>query len=106
MPRDLNEFKRFISIGKSRGYKFIMHNGKFDTVRILWSYGIDIPIDHDTMIQAYLLSTVDELKDHRGKWLGLKYVAQRVLGVDNWDIDTSKKTSTDEEDVIPYLLLD
>lgn len=106
LPTDLEEFKTFINICKQKGHKFIMHNGKFDTVRILWSYGIDIHIDHDTMILAYLLSTVDELKDNRGKWLGLKYVATRELGVENWDIDKSKKTSTEEKDVIPYLNLD
>lgn len=106
MPEDLEAFKSFVEFAKEHKHKFIMHNGKFDAVRILWSYGIDIHIDHDTMILAYLLSTVDELKENRGKWLGLKYVAQRMLGVENWDIDKGKKTSTDENDVIPYLYLD
>ena len=48
-------------------------------------------------------STVDELKDNRGKWLGLKYAAPRILGVKNWDIETSQKTSKKDEDVLPYL---
>lgn len=106
LPDDLDAFKYFIERCLAKGAKFIMHNGKFDAVRILYSYGIDLPIHHDTMILAYLLSTVDELKDNRGKWLGLKYVAPRVLGVDNWDIETSKKTSRNITDVIPYLRLD
>lgn len=106
MPQDLEAFKTFIDKQKQNNSKFIMHNGKFDTVRILWSYGIDLKIDHDTMILAYLRSTVDELKNNRGKWLGLKYAAPRWLGVDNWDVATSKKTSTSDEDVIPYLRLD
>lgn len=106
LPRDLDKFKTFIDTNLKKNNKFIMHNGKFDTVRLLYSYGIDIPIHHDTMILAYLLSTVDELKDNRGKWLGLKYAAPRILGVENWDVTTSKKTSTEEQDVIPYLRLD
>ena len=106
LPQDLDSFKQFIKKAQTKNNKFILHNGKFDAVRILWSYGIDIHIDHDTMILAYLRSTVDELKDNRGKWLGLKYAAPRWLGVDNWDVSTSKKTSTSDEDVIPYLRLD
>lgn len=106
LPQDLEKFKKFIATSLANGNKFIMHNGKFDTVRILYSYGIDIPIHHDTMILTYLLSTVNELKDNRGKWLGLKPAAQRILGVENWDVSKDKKTSTDENDVIPYLRLD
>lgn len=106
LPNDLDNFKAFIKKAMEKDSKFIMHNGKFDTVRLLYSYGIDIPIHHDTMILTYLLSTVDELKDNRGKWLGLKYAAPRILGVENWDVATSKKTSEDEQDVIPYLKLD
>ena len=106
LPQDVDKIKKFIQVGEEHGAKWAFHNGKFDTVRILYSYGIDMKISHDTMILAYLCSTVDELKDNRGKWLGLKYVAQRELGVDNWDIAKDKKTSTDEKDVIPYLKLD
>lgn len=106
LPDDLEKFKSFIKRALELNNKFIMHNGKFDTVRILYSYGIDIPIHHDTMILTYLLSTVDELKDNRGKWLGLKPAAQRILGVDDWDVSKDKKTSTNELDVIPYLRLD
>ena len=106
LPNDIEKFKRFIQINLKRKNTFVFHNGKFDAVRLLYSYGIDIPIHHDTMILTYLLSTVDELKDNRGKWLGLKHAAPRILGVENWDVTTSKKTSTDETDVIPYLRLD
>lgn len=91
---------------EAQGAKWAFHNGKFDAVRLLYSYGIDMRISHDTMILAYLCSKVDELKDNRGKWLGLKYAAPRLLGVENWDIGTEKKTSTKAEDVIPYLQKD
>lgn len=103
LPDDLEMLKRFIKNQESWGTSWVFHNGKFDTVRILYSYGIDMKISHDTMILAYLCSTVDELKENRGKWLGLKYAAPRILGVENWDVGLSKKTSTSEADVLEYL---
>lgn len=103
LPRDIEQLKDFIQTLEKQGAKWCFHNGKFDTVRLLYSYGIDMRISHDTMILTYLASTVDELKDNRGKWLGLKYAAPRILGVKNWDIETSKKTSKTDEDVLPYL---
>ena len=103
LPDQVNQLKDFIKRKENEGAKWAFHNGKFDTVRLLYSYGIDMKITHDTMILAYLCSTVDELKDHRGKWLGLKYAAPRILGVQNWDIGTEKKTSDKDEDVVPYL---
>lgn len=106
LPQDLEALKAFIKDGEEHGAKWCFHNGKFDTVRLLYSYGIDMRISHDTMILTYLASTVDELKDNRGKWLGLKYAAPRILGVKNWDIETSQKTSKKDEDVLPYLAKD
>ena len=104
LPDDIEEMKSWIYTAEDKfEAKWCFHNGKFDTVRMLYKHGIDMKISHDTMILAYLCSTVDELKDNRGKWLGLKYAAPRILGVENWDIATSKKTSKTDEDVIPYL---
>lgn len=103
LPNDIDKLKTWIKKAEEHGAKWSFHNGKFDAVRLLYSYGIDMKIHHDTMILVYLCSTVDELKDNRGKWLGLKYAAPRILGVDNWDISTSKKTSKSREDVVPYL---
>ena len=103
LPQDLDYMKDWIKKAENKGAKWALHNGKFDTVRLLYNHGIDMKITHDTMILAYLCSTVDELKDNRGKWLGLKYAAPRILGVENWDISTSKKTSKNREDVVPYL---
>lgn len=102
-PQDIQALKDWIKETEQGDVKWAFHNGKFDTVRLLYSHGIDLKISHDTMILAYLCSTVDELKDNRGKWLGLKYAAPRILGVENWDISTSKKTSKSREDVVPYL---
>ena len=106
LPRDLDNLKEFIQSKEQQKVKWCFHNGKFDAVRLLYSYGIDMKISHDTMILTYLNSTVDELKNFRGKWLGLKYAAPRILGVENWDVATSKKTSQSDEEVIPYLRKD
>lgn len=103
LPQQSQELKDWIAKAETHDVKWVFHNGKFDTARLLYSYGIDMKISHDTMILAYLCSTVDELKDNRGKWLGLKYAAPRILGVDNWDISTSKKTSKNRDEVVPYL---
>lgn len=103
LPQQAEALKAWIKDAEKHDVKWTFHNGKFDTVRLLYSYGIDMRISHDTMILAYLCSTVDELKDNRGKWLGLKYAAPRILGVENWDISTSKKTSKNRDEVVPYL---
>ena len=84
----------------------IFHNGKFDTKMIKHHYGFKIPITHDTMLLSYLCSTAPELIENRGKWLSLKATAQRLLGVENWDVEFSKKTSHSKEEVEPYLQKD
>lgn len=84
----------------------IFHNGKFDTKMIKYHLNKQIPITHDTMLLAYLCSTVPELIDNRGKWLSLKACAMRLLGVENWDVELSKKTSAQKENVEEYLKKD
>ena len=114
-PEESQTCAEFLKKLQSKGAKFVMHHGKFDSGRLKYSYGIDIPIDHDTLYLAYLSCTVDELKYkgmkkadniQRQKYLSLKAIAQRVLGVADWDIDKKTKTSTNREDVEPYLFLD
>ena len=105
-PEEAESCRDFLEAIKKKGAEFVAHNGKFDSARLYYSYGIDIHISHDTMILGYLMSTVDELKNNKKKWLGLKYMAPRILGVDNWDIDIKKKTSEYDQDVEHYLMLD
>ncbi len=103
LPEDQDCLNDWVHTMTKQGALWCGHNFKFDTGRLLYSLGIDIRIHHDTQVLAYLLSTVDELKDNRGKWIGLKYVAPRYLGVENWDISLKDKTSSSIEKVIPYL---
>lgn len=105
LPEDLIEMQIFIELQNRRGAKWCGHNLKFDAVRLLYQHGVDITISNDTMILAYLTSTVDELKDHRGKWLSLKDAAPRILGVEDWDIG-SHKMSRNIDEVREYLYLD
>src|SRR5574344_903080 len=115
-PEEAEDCRQFIQALKNKGAEFVLHNGKFDSGRLKFSYGIDIKITHDTEYLGYLLSTVDELKasrpgtkwynkDYR-HWLTLKVMAQRYLHVPNWDVDKETKTSTNREDVEPYLYCD
>ena len=84
----------------------ILHNGKFDTKMMIHQLGQRIPMTHDTMLLAYLCSTAPELIENRGKWLSLKSCAMRLLGVDNWDVELSKKTSHSRAEVEEYLKKD
>ena len=106
MPKDLDKFKDFVKRAHEGGHKFVGANLKFDAVRLLYNYGIEIYIDHDVQFLVYLTSTVDQLKENRGKWLGLKDAAQRILGVEDWDVGLDKKTSNDLDTVKPYLSKD
>ena len=84
----------------------IFHNGKFDTKMMRYHLNINIPMTHDTMLLAYLCSTAPELIENRGKWLSLKACAMRLLGVANWDVELSKKTSHTKSEVEEYLKKD
>lgn len=99
---DLSVLKELLEPGKIN----IFHNGKFDTKMIQHQLNIKIPMTHDTMILAYLCSTAPELIENRGKWLSLKACAMRLLGVDNWDVELSKKTSHTKEEIEEYLKKD
>ena len=99
---DLSILKELLEPGKIN----IFHNGKFDTKMIQHQLNIKIPMTHDTMILAYLCSTAPELIENRGKWLSLKACAMRLLGVDNWDVELSKKTSHTKEEIEEYLKKD
>ena len=99
---DLSVLQELLLPGKIN----IFHNGKFDTKMIQHQLNIKIPITHDTMLLAYLCSSAPELIENRGKWLSLKACAMRLLGVENWDVELSKKTSHSREEVEEYLRKD
>ena len=105
-PEQAEVFKQDLAVLLSRGAKFICHNGKFDSKLLMYNYGIDVKQTHDTMVLAYLCSTVPDLQNNRGKWLGLKHCAMRELGVEDWDVGLDKKKSKSRGDVEVYLTKD
>jgi uracil-DNA glycosylase family 4 len=65
------------------------HNWKFDALWMKCRFGVTWDADFDTMLGHYLL---DENDRH-----GLKYLAQKLLGAADWDVDGSVKTSWSEK---------
>ena len=79
--------------------KLIWQNGKFDTLFVKHRMDMPLPIHHDVMLMgtAYDLSA-----EH-----GLKAMAKKYLGVEDWDIDKKTKLGKgDTEKLKAYLKLD
>ena len=83
---------------KQRNVRTVFQNGKFDTLFIEVKMGIKIPIHEDIM----LMGTAYDLADKHG----LKYMAQKYLHVDDWDISNKEKLSGAYDAVVPYLKYD
>lgn len=62
----------------------VYHNGKFDILWMKVRFDVDWHVDFDTLLAHYIL---DENDLH-----GLKYLAQKMLGAVDWDIDGKDKT--------------
>lgn len=77
--------------------KRVAHNGKFD-LRWLNEFGVDIDLTFDTMLAAHLLN------ENRPK--GLKPLAQAILGVPAWDINTKDLLSEPLGPTLKYNGLD
>ena len=95
---DRKKFKILVRKMKERKVKTVFQNGKFDTLFIETKMGIKIPIHEDVM----LMGTAYDLSDKHG----LKYMAQKYLHVEDWDIKNKEKLSGNYETVVPYLKLD
>ena len=83
---------------KESDTKIVWQNVKFDALFIEYHFGIKLPINEDVM----LLGTAYDLAEKHG----LKYMAQKYLGVDDWDISKKEKTSDTSDKVRPYLRKD
>lgn len=103
MSKSSNIFKlkNLMAKYKLEGWKTILQNGKFDTLFIEHKYNIKMPISHDVMLMA----TAYDLADKHG----LKYMAHKYLGVEDWDISNSDKLNKKDgssKALIPYLKKD
>lgn len=94
----LARFEALVARMKSEKMITVFQNGKFDSLFMEHRLGIKIPIKEDVMLMG---TAYDLAAEH-----GLKSMAQRYLGVDDWDISKKVKTSTDAKFVIPYLKKD
>ena len=63
--------------------KTVFQNGKFDTLFVEVKYGIKLPISEDIMLMG---TAYDLAEEH-----GLKKMARRYLGVEDWDISKKDK---------------
>ena len=93
--------KQFLALAnelKENKATLVWQNGKFDTLFLEIKLGIKLPISEDTM----LMGTAYDLSDKHG----LKYMAQKYLGVPDWDIKNKEKLSGKSDTVVPYLKLD
>ena len=97
-PEDHARFASLVKKMKERKVKTVFQNGKFDTLFIEVKMGIKLPIHEDVM----LMGTAYDLADKHG----LKYMAQKYLHVEDWDIKNKDKLSGNYETVVPYLKYD
>ena len=95
---DRKKFKNLVQKLKERKVKTVFQNGKFDTLFIETKMNIRIPIHEDVM----LMGTAYDLADKHG----LKYMAQKYLHVEDWDIKNKDKLSGNYDTVVPYLKYD
>lgn len=98
MSDEYNGLETQLSQLKENKTQLIFQNGKFDTLFLNIKGFPLLPIHHDVMIMG---TTYDLSAEH-----GLKIMAQKYLGVEDWDIKTKDKTSTDFTVVKPYLKKD
>lgn len=95
--KNLDKFCQVVDRLREKKVKTVFQNGKFDTLFIEAQYGVKLPIHEDVM----LMGTAYDLADEHG----LKPMAQRYLGVPDWDISKKEKLSGDDS-IIPYLKCD
>lgn len=98
-PNGVNRFKSLVDKLRKNKATLIWQNGKFDTLFIKEKFDFMLPIHHDVMLMGTAYEMVAE---H-----GLKAMAKKYLGVEDWDID--KKTKLGKGDfnkLRAYLKLD
>ena len=99
--KNVEKLKSICSKLKEKKAKLIFQNGNFDTLFIEWHYGIKLPVTDDIMLMG---TAFDLAEEH-----GLKKMAQRYLGVADWDISTKDKLNKGSDSsnrLIPYLKKD
>ncbi len=97
-PQDVKVFLNAVNRMRQEHMRLIWQNGKFDTLFIEQHLGIKLPIHEDVM----LIGTAYDLAELHG----LKHMAQKYLGVEDWDIPKKEKLNGDSVSIKPYLRKD
>lgn len=97
-PKDIHKFKNLVNNLHKHKVKTVFQNGKFDTLFIEEALSIKIPIHEDILLMG---TAYDLVAEH-----GLKKMAQRYLGVCDWDISKKEKLAGNSDTVVPYLKAD
>jgi DNA polymerase-1 len=97
-PDGVKGFLSAVDYMKQNKLKTVFQNGKFDTLFLEVKLGIKLPISEDIMLMgtAYDLSA-----EH-----GLKKMAVKYLGVDDWDIPKKEKLNGQSKSIRHYLRCD
>ena len=97
IPYETGHLLRLMGNIRSQKSRTVFQNGKFDTLFMERHLKLKLPIHYDVMLlgTAYDLSVPHGLKD----------MAQRYLGVENWDVGKKLKLEKSEQ-VVEYLKLD
>lgn len=97
--KGMASFTRMCTLLRDHKATMIWQNGKFDTLFIKRKQDFLLPIHHDVMLMGTAYEMVAE---H-----GLKAMAQKYLGVEDWDVDKKTKTGKgDPAKLRAYLKLD
>ena len=98
---NIDKFRDICEKLRAKKARLIFQNGNFDTLFIEWHYHIKLPVSEDIM----LMGTAFDLAEKHG----LKSMAQKYLGVPDWDISNSDKLNKKKDSkkvLIPYLKKD
>lgn len=81
---------------KRKKAKTVLQNGKFDTLFLEIKYGIKLPISEDILLMG---TAYDLAEEH-----GLKKMARRYLGVEDWDISKKDKLGKGNRSILKRYL--
>lgn len=100
-PENVDKLGKIVGLLKKHKAKCVWQNGNFDTLFIELKYGFKLPVSEDIM----LLGTAYDLAAEHG----LKTMAKKYLGVEDWDIANKDKTGKSKDfrkTLVPYLRKD
>lgn len=100
-PESLSKLRSICNRLRDEKFTLVFQNGNFDTLFIEIKYGIKLPVSEDVMLMG---TAYDLAEEH-----GLKKMAHKYLGVDDWDISNKDKLMKGRDSnivLIPYLKKD